>query len=66
MFCLLTSFSLICVFQVLGQFNLGFIICRLRRDLFILDQHACEEKYNFETLQRTTQMHQQKLIAPRV
>ena len=26
--------------QVLGQFNLGFILARLGRDLFIIDQHA--------------------------
>lgn len=33
------------------QFNLGFIIARIGADVFILDQHACDEKYNFETLQ---------------
>lgn len=26
--------------RVLGQFNLGFILARLGRDLFIIDQHA--------------------------
>lgn len=26
--------------DILGQFNLGFIIARLGRDLFIIDQHA--------------------------
>lgn len=40
--------------QVLGQFNLGFIIARHRDDLFIVDQHATDEKYNFERLQRDT------------
>lgn len=29
--------------EVLGQFNLGFIIARLGRDLFIVDQHASGE-----------------------
>lgn len=29
--------------KVLGQFNLGFIIARLGRDLFIVDQHASGE-----------------------
>ena len=48
--------------QVLGQFNLGFIIARLEDDLFILDQHACDEKYNFETLQAKTQLMMQPLI----
>lgn len=30
--------------QVLGQFNLGFILARLDRDLFIIDQHASGER----------------------
>jgi DNA mismatch repair protein PMS2 len=34
-----------------GQFNLGFIIARLGRDLFIVDQHASDEKSTFERLQ---------------
>jgi hypothetical protein len=29
--------------QSVGQFNLGFIIARLRGDLFIVDQHAAGE-----------------------
>jgi DNA mismatch repair protein PMS2 len=63
--------------EVLGQFNKGFIIARLRHpaedsskrsaapasdDLFIIDQHASDEKYNFETLQRTTVIKAQALI----
>ncbi|OZJ03360.1 hypothetical protein BZG36_02984 [Bifiguratus adelaidae] len=55
--------------MVLGQFNLGFIIALLatdgRRDLFIIDQHASDEKYNFETLQQTTVIQSQKLFVPR-
>ncbi|WVQ70875.1 hypothetical protein IAR50_000400 [Cryptococcus sp. DSM 104548] len=60
--------------QVLGQYNKGFIISRLigkdgkgRRtdDLFIIDQHASDEKYNFETLQQTTKIKGQALIRPR-
>ncbi|KLT42955.1 DNA mismatch repair protein MutL [Cutaneotrichosporon oleaginosum] len=62
--------------EVLGQFNKGFIIARLRGhdtvgaisgsdDLFIIDQHASDEKYNFETLQRTTIIKAQALIKPR-
>lgn len=31
--------------RVLGQFNLGFIIAELDGDLYILDQHACDEKF---------------------
>jgi DNA mismatch repair protein PMS2 len=30
-----------------------------RRGLFILDQHACDEKFNFERLQRDTVIHEQ-------
>lgn len=37
--------------QVIGQFNKGFIICKLGRELFIVDQHASDEKRNFEDLQ---------------
>ncbi|KAL7424703.1 ATP-binding mismatch repair protein [Cryptotrichosporon argae] len=76
--------------DVLGQFNKGFIIARLRGtgtggsgkgaddadgqgedeggeedDLFIIDQHASDEKFNFETLQRTTVIEAQALIRPR-
>lgn len=49
--------------RVLGQFNLGFIITSLdEHDLYIVDQHAADEKYNFETLQLTTHLTTQKLI----
>ncbi|CAG8648121.1 4318_t:CDS:10 [Paraglomus brasilianum] len=54
--------------KVVGQFNLGFIIVKLDSvsggDLFIVDQHASDEKYNFETLQRQTRLHSQQLISP--
>ncbi|KAF9413131.1 hypothetical protein HW555_008573 [Spodoptera exigua] len=50
--------------QVIGQFNLGFIITRLEDDLFIIDQHATDEIYNFETLQKTTELTSQKLVIP--
>ncbi|ESQ37908.1 hypothetical protein EUTSA_v10028404mg [Eutrema salsugineum] len=50
--------------QVLGQFNLGFIIAKLDRDLFIVDQHAADEKFNFEHLARSTVLNQQPLLQP--
>ncbi|XP_077296592.1 mismatch repair endonuclease PMS2 [Arctopsyche grandis] len=50
--------------EIIGQFNLGFIITRLEDDLFIIDQHATDEKYNFETLQKTTVLSNQKLVVP--
>ncbi|CEP11351.1 hypothetical protein [Parasitella parasitica] len=50
--------------EVLGQFNLGFMITSLDgRDLYIIDQHASDEKYNFETLQKTTQIKGQRLLS---
>lgn len=48
--------------ELIGQFNLGFIIVRLDDDLFIIDQHATDEKYNFETLQKTTCLQHQSLV----
>lgn len=50
--------------RVAGQFNLGFIICRLGHDLFIVDQHAADEIYNFEKLQQTTTLNRQPLVVP--
>lgn len=51
--------------EILGQFNLGFVVVRLNTDLFIIDQHASEEKYNFERLQRDTVLHSQRLVVPK-
>ncbi|CAI5525282.1 unnamed protein product [Closterium sp. Naga37s-1] len=47
---------------VIGQFNLGFIIGRLGSDLFIVDQHASDEKFNFERLMRSTVLNRQRLL----
>lgn len=51
--------------QVVGQFNLGFIVAGTGSDLFILDQHACDEKYTYEQLRSKTVIHQQRLLIPR-
>ena len=54
--------------DVLGQFNQAFVITRLCKpteghdDLFIVDQHAADEKYNFERLQIETRIESQTLI----
>jgi len=49
----------------IGQFNLGFIVARSKDNhLWILDQHACDEKYNFEKLLKDTVIHEQKLLKP--
>ncbi|XP_073218255.1 mismatch repair endonuclease PMS2 isoform X2 [Lepidochelys kempii] len=50
--------------EIIGQFNLGFIVAKLNSDLFIIDQHATDEKYNFEMLQQHNILQGQKLIAP--
>ncbi|XP_072044566.1 mismatch repair endonuclease PMS2-like [Amphiura filiformis] len=50
--------------DIIGQFNLGFIIAKLKSDLFIIDQHATDEKYNFEDLQKNTVLQSQRLIQP--
>ena len=50
--------------HVIGQFNLGFLVCRLGRDIFIVDQHASDEIFNFERLQAHTKLNRQPLINP--
>ena len=50
--------------SVIGQFNLGFIITTLDNNIYILDQHACDEKYKFEYIQLNTSIHIQPLLIP--
>jgi len=52
--------------EIIGQFNLGFILARDHRNqnLWILDQHGCDEIKNFERLVRDTRIHEQRLLAP--
>ncbi|KAH3901337.1 ATP-binding mismatch repair protein SCDLUD_002828 [Saccharomycodes ludwigii] len=56
--------------KIVGQFNLGFIICTRyipaskKYDLFIVDQHASDEKYNFEMLQKSHKFKHQYLLRP--
>lgn len=56
---------------IIGQFNLGFVLA-LRpgadpssSDLFIIDQHAADEKYNFERFTRTLSLEPQRLAQPK-
>lgn len=66
--------------KVVGQFNLGFILAVRQAEmnsdnaenrdtaddeLFIVDQHATDEKYNFERLQATTVVQSQRLVQPK-
>ena len=50
--------------EIIGQFNQGFIITKHGDDLFIIDQHASDEKYNFEEQQRNIVLKSQRLICP--
>lgn len=51
--------------KVVGQFNLGFILAVCSQNqLWILDQHACDERTNFEHLCKKTIIHEQPLIKP--
>ncbi|PHH71655.1 hypothetical protein CDD82_6385 [Ophiocordyceps australis] len=68
--------------RIVGQFNMGFIIAvrpavlDTSRDsqsqipafdeVFIIDQHASDEKYNFEKLQRTNALKSQHLVHPKM
>ena len=63
--------------KIIGQFNLGFILASrasesdedglaIANDLFIIDQHASDEKYNFERLQATTIVQSQRLVYPNI
>lgn len=56
--------EMFCRMSVIGQFNLGFIIAKLDSNLFIVDQHATDERYNFEDLQKSFKIQTQKLIYP--
>ncbi|XP_058810280.1 mismatch repair endonuclease PMS2 isoform X2 [Phymastichus coffea] len=51
--------------HIIGQFNLGFILTKLDNDIFIIDQHASDEKYRFEKLSNETKLKTQKLIIPK-
>ncbi|KAG5466742.1 hypothetical protein LSCM1_00918 [Leishmania martiniquensis] len=51
--------------RVIGQFNHGFIIAVLPNgDMFVVDQHASDEKYNYERLIRAYEAAPQPLVQP--
>ncbi|KPA86083.1 mismatch repair protein PMS1 putativemismatch repair protein [Leptomonas pyrrhocoris] len=51
--------------QVVGQFNHGFIIAVLKNgDVFVVDQHASDEKANYERLMRNYVATPQPLVIP--
>ncbi|KAB8076611.1 hypothetical protein BDV29DRAFT_169715 [Aspergillus leporis] len=64
--------------RIAGQFNLGFILATRsssgnslstsfvpKDELFIIDQHASDEIYNFERLQAETVVQNQRLVRPK-
>jgi len=48
--------------EIIGQFNFGFIVTRLGPDIFIIDQHATDERYNYEDLMNNTVISSQPLV----
>ncbi|KAL6450381.1 pms1 DNA mismatch repair protein pms1 [Candida maltosa Xu316] len=50
--------------KIIGQFNLGFILVNHQSNLFIIDQHAADEKFNFEKLMTNFKIKHQPLMSP--
>ena len=50
--------------NVIGQFNKGFIITEFNKSLFIIDQHAADEKINYEMLLKNLTIKKQPTICP--
>lgn len=50
--------------EIIGQFNKSFILAALSDDVFIIDQHACDERYNFEEALENTVFESQRLFKP--
>lgn len=54
-----------CTMNLVGQFNSGFIIVTHQNRLFIVDQHALDEIYNYERLMKSLVLRAQPLVVPR-
>lgn len=54
--------------KIIGQFNQGFILGSLEKNgkkiFLVVDQHAANEIYNFEILQKTFKLKKQQLLQP--
>uniref|UniRef100_A0A0N4ZR31 DNA mismatch repair protein MLH2 n=1 Tax=Parastrongyloides trichosuri TaxID=131310 RepID=A0A0N4ZR31_PARTI len=50
--------------EIIGQFNCGFIVTKLNSNIFIIDQHASDEIFNFESFTRAARLKSQSLIKP--
>ena len=55
---------------IIGQFNLGFILCSLATNaiskLYIVDQHASDEIYNYENLLKSMKITKYPLLLPKL
>lgn len=51
--------------QVMGQFNKGFIIAKLNKHLFIIDQHATDERANYEDQLERSPLEKQTMVHPK-
>lgn len=51
--------------QIIGQFNKGFIITRLNKHLFIIDQHATDERANYENQLDKYPLIKQPMVVPK-
>ena len=54
--------------SIIGQFNRGFILVTMKdrwSQLFIVDQHAADEIYNFHRLYDQTTVSRQPLLVPK-
>jgi DNA mismatch repair protein PMS2 len=50
--------------EIIGQFNKGFIITKLNSDIYIIDQHASDEKITYENLLFNVKLIRQPTISP--
>lgn len=50
---------------IIGQFNKGFIITKLDDHLFIIDQHASDERFNYEDQLANPPIVRQPLVHPK-
>ena len=48
--------------NIIGQFNKGFIVTSINNPLFIIDQHASDEKKNYENLLNNLTIAEKNLI----
>ena len=51
--------------QIIGQYNLGFIVVHYDNNLFVLDQHALDERYNYERLLSNPPISRQRMVIPK-